>query len=221
MGDFAHAHTDDPLGLATAGDIVFAGKTGGVRKNYVEMLSELGVYIAAAAQEITPVEEFQLSYELRSSSLVVPLGSLINTNYVVTGLSAESGSKQRPTVNVNVIKFSAPGKYLAPVTSPGSITIVGGFGLVNKWGATVTRGISSSMTVSMQKPDDRLEETSGDYLAEGYTQYGFKQEVSIEAYDAITTLGTGAKKTASDDGNTSRDGWKIYSVSFFKYLPAA
>lgn len=213
---FAHAHTDDPLGLATAGDIVLVDVSGGERKNYVEMLSELGVYIAAAAQAIRPVEEYQVQYELRSSTLTIPLGALINTNYAVTGLQVGCGSEKYPSVSANIIKFSNANKYLAPVSVPSAIAITGGFGLVNKWGATVTGGISSTMSISMQSVD-ALEETSGDFLEDGYCQYGFKQDVTIESYNLVSSLGTGAKVT-SRDAKTGRNGLKTFSVQFFKYL---
>lgn len=213
---FAHAHTDDPLGLAIAGDIVLVDVSGGVRKNYVEMMSELGIYIPSAAHEIRPVTEYQISYELRSSTLTVPLGVLINTDYVITALAAASKSDGYPNVNATVIKFSSPDKYLAPATAPSAIAISGGFGLVNKWGLTSTDGISSNMSISMQSVD-ALEETSGDYLEDGYTQYGFKQDVTFESYSLIASVPSGGK-LVSRDAKTGRNGLKTHSLNFFKYL---
>lgn len=219
---FAHAHTSDPLGLATASDIILVGVSGGVRKEWVEVLSELGVYIKDAALTpfaIKPVEEFTIEYEVRKSSLVIPLGVMVNTNYLVTSASAKSDSSSYPTASVTVIKFSNVNKLLATPSAPGDLTVIGGFGLVNKWGATVTGGISASTSISMQQVE-AMEETSGDYMQEGYVQYGFKQECTIESYTVLSdaNCGTGTHVTSRDTG-TGRDKLKTFSVSFFKYLP--
>ena len=219
---FAHAHGDDPLGLATASDIILVSKSGGVRKEWVEVLSELGVYIKDAALTpfaIKPVDEFTIEYEVRKASLVIPLGVMVNTDYLVTAVSAKSDSSSYPTARVTVIKFSNANKLLATPSAPGSLTVVGGFGLVNKWGATVTGGISASTSVSMQMVE-AMEETSGDYLQEGYCQYGFKQEITIESYTALTDENCGAAThVTSRDTATGRDKLQTFSVSFFKYLP--
>lgn len=219
---FAHAHTDDPLGLATASDIILVSVSGGVRKEWVEVLSELGVYIkdtTLTPKAIKPVEEFTIEYEVRKSSLVIPLGVMINTNYLITSVSAKSDSGSYPTARATVIKFSNANKLLATPSAPGDLTIVGGYGLVNKWGATVTGGISASTSVSMQQVE-ALEETSGDYMEEGYVQYGFKQEITIESYTALSDANCGtATHVTSRDTGTGRDKLKTFSVSFFKYLP--
>lgn len=214
---FAHLHTDDPLGLATAGDIVLADLQGGDKVSFVEMLSELGIYIPDAAQAIKPVTEKRITYELRSSTLTIPLGVLVNTSWLVTALSVGCNSSGRPTVNVTAIQFSDPSKYMAPPVVPDPIEIVGGFGLVNKWGCTTNDdGISSSMSISMSQ-SEAMEETSGDYLEEGYLQYGFKQDVTLEAFSAITPP-VGAKVTDADNATSKRDGRKTYSTKFFVYL---
>ncbi len=225
--EFAHLHTDDPLGLATAGDIVLVNVSGGIRRDFVEMLSEKGIYVPAAAQAIKPVEEFQVEYELRSTALTVPLGQLVNGSYLVTALSAQSDSGKYPTVTVTVIKFSATNKLLTSVlaetvSSALSQDITGGFGLVNKYGVSGTiRGISSSMSISMQAAE-RMEETSGDYLQSGYVQYGFKREVTIESYTEVgsgaTVSGVSGAKVTARDTKTARDGYKTFSVSYFEYL---
>jgi hypothetical protein len=69
---------------------------------------------------------------------------------------------------------------------------------------------------------DRLEETSGDYLEDGYLQYGWKQNVTIESYSEYTALPTGAIVTDESTAEAkSRDGWNTFSVTFFNYLPIA
>lgn len=225
MGDFAHLHTDDVTGLATAGDIVLVDISGGAKRDFVEMLSEKGIYIPAAAKSIKPVEEYQISWELRSSDLEIPLGALVNTSYLFTALSVSCDSGKYPTVNGTVIKFSNDNKFIAAL-SAGTVggalseTISGGFGLVNKFGVTGTiRGLSSSMSISMQAAE-RMEEESGDYLQDGYVQYGFKKEVTIESYTQVnesTGLPSGAVWT-NRPTKTSREGFKIFTTDFFLYL---
>lgn len=223
--EFAHTHTDDPCKLATAGDIVLVSASGGIRRDFVEMLSEKGIYIPDAAVKTKPVEEFQIEYELRDSTLTIPLGAYINSAYLMTALNVQSASDKYPTVSLTVVKFSATDKLLtassAGTLSASSIDIAGGFGLVNKFGATITRGISSTLSVSMQAAE-RLEETSGDYLAAGYVQYGFKQELSFESYSAIgsgeTITGIADANVTSRDKKTGRDGWETHAASCFVYM---
>jgi hypothetical protein len=215
MTTFAHAHTDDPLGLATAATIILTDVRGGERNQFVEVFDATAAYLAAAAQAIKPIEEWQIDYEiLATGSLVVALGSLVNIDYLVTGLSANSRSDGYPTASLTAIKLSSAAKFVA--TGTGSITVTGGFGLVNKLEATFSKGISSSLSLSMQTAE-ALEETSGDYLDEGYTLYGMKKECQVEAYDAIT-IPVAGKQTASDLANSGRTAWGTQTASWFEYI---
>lgn len=212
---FALTAGDDPLGKATAGDIVLTSVSGGAKKNYVEMLAENGVYIKDAAKSITPITEKQISYELRSSSLTIPLGALID-DWVVTSLSASCTSRGYPTVSVTAIKFSSNAKYKTPPAAPGSVTIAGGFGVVDKFGATADKCISSQMSVQMQSAD-RMADSDADYMDEGYTQYGFKKTVTVECYSTPEVSADGLV-TEDDGGSMGRTEWGTQRLSFFEYL---
>ena len=221
-----HSSAADPFGLAIDNDIVLRSVSGGRRRDFVELMSAAGIYIPAAAQEIKPVEEFTVEYELYDSTLTLPLGALVNTDMLITAVSANSDSMKRPTVSVTGIRFSATDKVLASLTAGAvldalTIDIEGGFGVVNKYGATVTRPISSTMSISMQIAE-RYAEESGDYLANGYVQYGFKRTVGFESYtivgEAGTITGVDGAKVTSRDKKTSSEGWETYSVNYFEYL---
>lgn len=219
MPDFHHAHTDDPLGLADETGIILVDKNGGVRKDFVEMLAADGRFIAAAVVELKPVEEYQLTYELRDAGgLTLAFGVAVNTNYILTAGSVKCGSGAYPTVDVTALKPSNINKLKAYTGAAIELAVAGGFGMVNKFGATFSKGISSGASVSMQTAE-AMEETSGDYLEAGLYYYGFKLEATAEAYDSIT-LPVGAFSGQPLDTKTSRDGWKTYAAAWWQYLHA-
>tara|TARA_R110002110_G_scaffold55641_3_gene158810 strand:+ start:911 stop:1537 length:627 start_codon:yes stop_codon:yes gene_type:complete len=202
---------DDLLGLATDDDIVLNDTTGGPVNQYVEAVNHDAVFIDAAAQIVRPISQFTNSYTLISSSLVLSLGALVNTNYLITGIQAGSNSGGYPTVSVTFVSFSNVNKFVANET--GTTTILGGFGLVNKFGGTFAQGVSSSMTLST-KTADALEPTSGDFSEGGYTVYGFKKSISLESFDAITFA---ALKVESSGTRKNAEGWDVLFKTGFVY----
>jgi hypothetical protein len=214
MPTFAHTSATDPLGLATDNVIVLTDQNGGDAREHVEVLNAAAQYVTAATTAIKIRTEGRSAYELLATArLVVDFGVAINTHYIATGLTAQYTSEGYPTAEVTWIKFSAIAKYLA--TGSGQITLTGGFGLVEKFGATFAQGISSRLSVSMMN-SEAMAETSGDFLDAGYTHYGLKCEYTVEAYDAIT-IPAGAVP-AGTDSKTGRTAWGTFSKSWFTYL---
>jgi len=215
-----HIAGSDPLGIGsiTGGVINIVDISGGPRSDFHEVLASSGKFINSAVKALRPIEEWSIQYELLdTASFSVAFGALVNTDYIVTSLSASCGPDARPTVQVTAIKPSAAAKVKA-YGSAITFTMSGGFGIVDAFGATSSSAfLSSSCNITMQTLE-AMEETSGDYLDDGIYHYGFKKEVSVEAYGAITEAATG--KVTDSDTRESRDGWKIFAKSFWLYLDA-
>lgn len=218
-----HISSDDPLDLAEAGVINLTGINWSQSKGYVEILSPAGLYLAAALKATKPLDQVQVDYELlANASLTVALGALINTDYLISAITCACGPDKYPAVSVTAIKPSAPG-LVKEYGSAIDLTFAGGFGIVNKFGATSASAfVSSNCSISMQQLE-AMHETSGDFLADSIYRYGFKQEVSCEAYGAIVIpVGAHASPNAPASPKETREGWQIYSASFWTYLdPAA
>jgi hypothetical protein len=213
-----HITTADPLGLASAGVINLKSLTPSTPRSYVEVLLASGKYSAAAIKTIKPLEQWDITYELLdTASLVVHLGVVVNTNFLVTAYSCNCGPEKYPEVNLTVIKPSSAGMIKAGTDK--TITAVGGFGIVNKWGATSTKSfISSGCTISMQSLE-AMHETSGDFMAAGIYRFGFKQECQAEAYAAIVTpVGAHATPNAPTTPKETAEGWQSYQASWWTYL---
>lgn len=212
--DFSHAHTDDPLGLATASGIILKNLETGEAQEYVEAKSTAGYWIVAAAQAIKPRSVHRMTYEVLSgSTLTIPLGAIVNTSYFITEFSVTQNSGANVIANVTAVEPSDPAKFAAYETE--SYDITGGFGIKNKFGATAADCfITCNMTVNMEMTE-AMHETSGDYCDGGISMHGFKENYSMEAYGAIT-IATGGKYTAKPvkSGNAEHT---IYSVEYFKY----
>jgi hypothetical protein len=219
MPDFALAASDDPLGLASA-VIQLVDVTGGPVKDYSETLGDNAKWIAAANKVLRPREEGSCSYELLdTASLVVAFGAAVNTNYIITSMSASMSSTARPTVQVGWMKPSAIAKLKAYGTSM-SVTIGGGFGVVSTLGCTIAgtpaaAAVSASLSIEMQTADAGLG-SDADYIAAGLYYYGFKKVCQLTAYGAIT-LPAGGKSTAEETA-LGRDGWKTFSKSWYEYM---
>jgi hypothetical protein len=220
MATFGHTHSADPLGKATDDTIILKSVRGGERKQFSEVLSSSSAYIAAAAVALKPHELWVVEYEVVSATLTLALGSMINTNYLVTGLSAQCSFDKYPTVSVTCIKPSAAAKFTAKQT--GTVSVTSGFGIVNKWGATFSQGVSSSMNLSMRTAEAMTETPAAgvsDYIAAGLTVYAMRKDFSVQAYDAIT-LPTGGYPTEVNGAtpDSSNEGWQIFKASWFSYV---
>jgi hypothetical protein len=212
--------TEDPLGIGTidgSSAINVANVNGTTKNNFHETMAGNGQYLEAAVKLIKPVGEFQVDYELLDGAeFSIACGVLVNSLYVVTALSASTSAESRPTVSVTVLQPSAPA-MLRAYENPIEIEMEGGFGVVEKWGMASTGSfISTTGSVAMQTADTTAE-TGGDYLDGGLYYFGFKFEVTAEAYSAITA----ADYHVTDlPERKSKEGWKIHSVSAWKYLDA-
>jgi hypothetical protein len=142
---------------------------------------------------------------------------VVNTNFLVTAYSCNCGPEKYPEVSLTVIKPSSAGMIKAGTDK--TITAVGGFGIVNKWGATSAKSfISSGCTISMQSLE-AMHETSGDFMAAGIYRFGFKQECQAEAYAAIVTpVGAHATPNAPTTPKETAEGWQSYQASWWTYL---
>jgi hypothetical protein len=214
MAEMTYFAPTDLLDLADGTNVILAGNGGGARKQYVEVFAATGAYIADAAVATRPHDEFTVEYELVGGSLVLNVGEAVNTDYFITGISANCGSEQYPRVSVTFLKFSAANLFNSG-SKKATITITGGFGVVNLFGATAEGAISSSLSLTTQQVET-LASTSGDYQEGGYAIYGLKQECQIESTTAISLPADG-KETSSDE-RASSTGAKTYSKSWFEYL---
>jgi len=216
-----HIATTDPLGLGSivGGPINVTDISGGPRSDFLEVAGGDGKFIQSALVALRPVEEWSIQYELLdTASFSIAFGAMVNTNYLVTSFSASCGPDSYPTVSVTVLKPSAAAKVKAYGSSI-TQTLTGGFGIVEKFGATATEAfVSSSCNITMQTLE-AMGETDGDFMAAGLYHYGFKREVSIEAYSAITT--PAANQVTDTDIRESRDGWKIFAANYWSYLDAS
>lgn len=218
-----HITSTDPLGLASAGVINLKSITPSTPRSYHEVLLSSGKYKADALKVLKPLDQFEIVYELLdTASLTLSFGVAVNTNYIITAASCACGPDKYPLVTVTAIKPTAINMLKA---SSDGVTLVcaGGFGIVNKWGATATSAfISSNCSVSMQTLD-AMDETSGDFLVGGLYYFGWKQEMSFEAYGVITApAGSHATPNKPATPKESAEGWQVYPASFWKYLsPAA
>lgn len=214
----------DPLGIgsldgSTAVNTVSV--SGGPQKQYHEVLGGNGLYILSAVKILKPIENWDMEYELLDGGdLEVGFGDATNGDYLITAFSASCSPDARPTASITAIKPSASAKIkpYSEVGTPPTLTITGGFGIVEKWGATSTSAfVSSQGSVSMQTAE-ALDETSGDFLANGLLTWGFKQECQVEAYGPITV--PEGKFTTDNPVRRQRDGYETHSASFWSYLDA-
>ncbi len=214
----AHITSSDPVDLASDA-IELRSITPTTPRSYLEVLSSAGQYRADALKVLNPLEQWDLTYWLKdTASLVIPFGVALNTNYLVTAFSCSCGPKTYPVVNLSVIKPSAA-NLIKAYPNTVELTIVGGMGIVNKFGATSTESfISSQCSVSMQGLDAD-HETSGDFEVGGIYRFGFKQEVQVSAYAAITIpVGAHAYPNAPTTPTETAEGWQQFNASFWTYL---
>ena len=223
-----HIGTADPLGLATTNGVIhLVGLRGGPNKEFHEVLGGAGKYRTDGIVVLRPVEVWQISMELLdTASLTLTFGVAVNTNYLITGASVNCVNSDYPQVTVDVIKPSAPNLIKA---YSGSVTLVvgGGFGVVNKFGATSAKDFaSSSCTIEMQSIDIAKETATGetapkvsDYAVGGIYRYGFKESCTAQAHAAIVT--PGGAYVPEQPIEEARDNVRLWNASWWKYMDPA
>jgi hypothetical protein len=214
----AHITSADPLGFAS--DVIdLRSITPSTPRSFLEALAPDGKYRAEALKTLGPLEQFDLVYDLYdTASMAVTFGIAVNTDYLITAFSCVCAPRAYPRVSLTVIKPSAANLIKAYGTGI-QLTVVGGLGIVNKYSATSTASfISSNASVSMQALDAE-HETSGDFEVGGIYRFGFKLEVSAEAYAAIVVpVGAHASPNAPTTPRETAEGWQIYPATFWTYL---
>lgn len=218
-----HVGTADPLGLATVNGVIhLIGLRGGPQKEFHEVMGGSGKYRSDGVVTLRPVEVWQVSMELLdTASLTLTFGAVVNTSYMITGASVNCSNSDYPQVTVDVIKPSAPGKITA---YGGAITLVvaGGYGVVNKFGATATKDFAASSCsiemLSIDVPKEVAVAGISDYADGGIYRYGFKRSCTAQAHSAITTPGTAYVTEAPIE--ETRDGVRLWNASWWEYMDA-
>lgn len=222
MGRFL-ATSDDVLGLATAGDIILEDTTYGVKNSFVEAAAETGKLKQSAVKTIRPFTEFTNTYKLRSSNLVLPFGAAVATNYFIFGCSVSQSTSDYVRVTVNIRQYSAPGLFDATNSTDVTVTVTGGFGVVDVTGWTLT-GCPQVANYSVAGEETgTLHATSGDFCTGGILLHRLKKTWHIETTGTVSTPLTNCNLTAPLDIRKDNSGelW-ITSVDGFIYLdPAA
>jgi hypothetical protein len=217
-----HVVSADPLGLgAVDGLIHLIGLRGGPKKDFHEVLGGAGKYRSDGIVELRPMESWQITYELLDGGdLTLAFGVAVATNYLIVGASVNCSDSDYPQVTVDVIKPSAAGK-IAAYDGTIELEIVGGFGVVNKFGCTAAADFaSSSCSIEMQSIDVQSEAAAAgvsDFAAAGIYRYGFKRNVTVQARGALTLPVADAYVT-EQAVEESRAGVKLYNASFFEYM---
>ncbi len=218
-----HVTSADPLGIGTldgSNGINIVNIAGGPERQFHEVLAGNGKFIQAAVKILKPIEMWTIDYELLdAASFSLAFGVLVNSNYLVSAFQANCGAEVRPTISVSAMKPSAANLVKAYAGGAVVVTMAGGFGIVEKWGATSAgQMVSSSCNISMQTLEG-MNETSGDFDVGGIYHYAFKKNVSIEAYGAITP--PALSHYGESKKREGRDGIQIYSMPFWYYLDPA
>lgn len=211
----------DNLGLAAEG-IILTRQPGGLKASLVEPMDGVGNYIASSARAIKPREEWTNSYEVHDGeTLTVTVGALANTHFIVTGCRVSCAANQMVKVDVSYTRLTADNLFNSVNSLTYTLEIVGGFGVVALFGATVATAdsaLESSLSVSSQNKD-APHPTSGDIQVGSFVVYGIKLEGMLKATSAITEP-EGAKVTAADSNEDQQD-LKTYSKSWTTYPAAA
>jgi len=214
MPVFSHAHTDDPLGLATAAGVVLRTLEGGPVSDWNEVKSTAGYYITAGVKEMKPRNVYRMTYEVMpGNNLTVPLGVLVNSDFYITSMSVDQNSTQNVRVTVEAVEPSDPTMFNAYETE--SYTITGGFGVQNKFGSTSTDCfITGSLSVSMEFTED-MHETSGDFCIGGIRGHSFKENHTQTAYGPIT-LKSNARRVRAPIA-TESNASAVHTAEWFFY----
>lgn len=215
----AHITSSDPVDLAVAGSVNLKKLTPSTPRGYLEVMAPSGKMIPSGVRVLNPLQQWEIEYELLDdASLTLVFGAAVNTDYLITAASVNCQPKKNPIVNITVIKPSSAGMIKAYAGTV-ELTLVGGEGIVNKFGATAAASfISSQATVSMQSLDAD-NETSGDFEADGIYRFNFKLDVTMEAYGAITIpAGADLVHNAPATPSEAPEDWQKYQASFSTYM---
>lgn len=214
-----HAHGDDPLKLATAGDIVLANLSVGDVYDRVEMLAETGFFINDNDAPVV-LKKFEkvadITYELKNNNLSIALGAKINTDWIIQSLTVDY-SPGWPKVSLRAAKLKNANAY-ATKGAPGSYTALGGYGACDTFSVTGTPApVSGQFSISV----DALEALgvgakAKQLLDGGYLQRNWKKNYRLDSYEDFT-IPVGGHMTDAPTVS-SREGWKIFSKSWFVYV---
>lgn len=206
---------DDPLAKANGTTIILAGFDPKEVQDFIEGDDEAGVPLAPDA--IKPRTQISLSYELRATaSFAIIFGAPMATNYLVTGANVRQTSSGRVMLDITLLEPSAAGKIKTIVSK--TITILGGVGCINLFGATSTGDFVSMNATFTPKFLDSLKTNGSDYPDAGIATFALKRTVTAEAYGVITPpAGASVPEANSVDPRKSREGWDIYSINYFDH----
>lgn len=210
---------DDPLALATTGDIILTGKTYGVRNTFVEAAAETGKYVQSAVKTVRPFTEYQLSYELRDADLVLPFGAAVNTDYFIFNVSVTQKPDAYVTAQVTVRKYTSASMYDASNSPDVTVTVSGGFGIQDTTGFTIAGCPQTANYTVGGEETGTLHATSGDFCTGGVMLHRLKKTWTVESTGAISGTPSGFNATQPADIAASNSGeLHVYSVQGFVYL---
>ncbi len=213
-----HAHTDDPLGYATAGDIVLVDCSKGDVYDRVDLLAETGFFIS---DNDAPVllqkfsQQASLTYELKKTNRSIAIGAKINTDWVIQSLTVDY-SPGWPRVSISAFKLVNASAFAVKGTVSPYLAL-GGYGACDVFGTTGAVPLSGQYSISF----DVLEamgvgSDAKKLLNGGYLMWNWRHNYKLDSYDDFT-LPAGAQLTEAPK-NTGRDGWNVYSKSWFNYV---
>lgn len=206
------AFGDDPLGLADGSTVILASLDPKATKDFIEGDDEAGVPLEADA--IKPRDLISLSYELRTgASIEINFNVAMGTNYLVTGLTIRQSSSARVGVDLTLLKPSAANKIKAGTLK--AVTINGGVGVVNLFGATCAGEIVTLNATYTPRLLEALLTNGSDYPTDGVLTYGVKRTVTGEGYGAFTPPSGASVTEKNVDPRKSRDGWNMHSINYF------
>jgi hypothetical protein len=221
------AHTDDPLGLATAGDIILTSKTSGVRRSFVEAAAETGKYKQDAVTTVRPFTEYTLEYTLRSSNLVLPFGAAVggtgDVNYFIFSASVTQSPEAHVKVSVVARKYTSAAMFDATNSPDVTVTVTGGFGVQDVQGFTLTGCPQVSNYTVGGEETGTLHATSGDFCTGGILLHRLKKTITVETTGTVSASPSGFNATQPLDVRGDNSGeLHISSAQGFIYLdPAA
>ena len=220
-----HAHTDDPLGLATAGDKILVSCSVTPVKDYVETLAETGYYVqtgsgvtGAPFLMLKFSNRASMTYELRSTSLEIPLGAKINTDWVIESLTVNYSSNSYPSVSLTALELVTA---TAPVWHgvPGTYTALAGYGALDLFTLTTpAESAQFSFTQAMLEAMD-INANGGKHLASGLVFHNMRKNYRLTSYETFN-VPTGGISTG-EPIESRRDNFKLFTREWFTYVQAS
>lgn len=212
MPNITHTHSSDVLGLATGSDIILLSQDVGPVLDYITSKNALGRPFAPTG--VKGRDEGQNIYEVKTgASLVLAFGSVVNTDYMLTGASVSQTQAGEVTVTVSYIKPSSPDMIKSFETH--TETITGGTGVVNLFGATSSGCIiSANLTIGMERREALLA-TGLDYCTAGIATLAYRRDITVSSYASIT-IPAGGYYTGKP-GKTTAGEFDVYTVNFYTH----